>query len=123
MDKFISSHKDKKVHIVGVTGSEGSSILDFCLHKGFNNLTVHDFANYGDYEKSYILWHKGINTQRRLQNLATFKRNIKQVTSYWGKDYLTDIEHAEFVFVPQSWRLYIQNKSLFKIFKRSTPFY
>src|SRR3989338_790751 len=123
MDKFIFSLKDKRIHIVGVTGSEGSSILDFCLHNGFKNLTVHDFVNYGEHEKNYLMWHKGIETQRLQKNFAAFEHNLKQVVSQWGKNYLTDIDLADFVFVPQSWRLYKQNKPLYKIFNRGTPFY
>lgn len=123
MINFISLLADKNVHIVGVTGSEGSSILDFCLKSGVKNLTVHDYVTYGELGKNYLTWHKGVVPDERISNLSSFKWNLKQTKSYWGQDYLTDIDSADFVFVPQSWRLYVQNKPLYKILTKKIPFY
>lgn len=123
LQNFLENLKNKSIHIVGVTGAEGSSILRFLLKHHIKNITAHDFLKEKTIEKSYKLWHKGISTDKRNKNFHKFVSDLKLVKFYSGDDYLKDILKAEIIFVPQSWRLYKENFSLWEAKKENIPFY
>jgi UDP-N-acetylmuramoylalanine--D-glutamate ligase len=124
LDNFLNKIRNKSVHIVGVTGAEGSSILRFLLKHKITKITAHDFLGEKSFEKSFRLWHKGILPVERTKLFHLFKNDISRVKFFSGKEYLTDISSADIIFVPQSWRLYKrQNQRLWQAKKRGTPFY
>ena len=67
MNEFINKLKEKSIHIVGVTGAEGSSILRFLNSFGLNNIITHDFEESGTTEKSFKLWHNLTNSKASLR--------------------------------------------------------
>lgn len=124
MEKFINSIRKKNIHVVGVTGSEGSSILRFLVKNGVENITVHDFLNGMTLEKSFRLWHKGVNAEEKSPLFVQFEKDISLVKLHIDTDYLADISEADMIFVPQSWRLYPgKNAQLEMAVKKRTPVY
>ncbi|MCL4338746.1 Mur ligase family protein [Patescibacteria group bacterium] len=122
--EFIDSLHSKKIHIVGVTGSEGSGILRFLQKNEVRNITAHDFSTFETLEKSYKLWHKGVPKDERKRMFSQFMSDLNLVTGRFGKDYLSDILEADVIFVPQSWRLYSQeNAPLWQAIKKGIPFF
>lgn len=120
----IEDFKNRQIHIVGVSGSEGSAIFSFFLKHGISSITVHDFTNPQDLEKNFKLWHKGVAERKKEELWQTFSKNIKKYKYNFGADYLKDIEKASVIFIPQSWRLYEINKKLSNIQKNTNiPFY
>ena len=73
MDEFIKKLYGKNIHIIGVTGSEGSSILRFLVKNNILNVKAHDLLIEGSIEKSYKLWHKGISTGERNSEMSSVK--------------------------------------------------
>ncbi len=123
INDFIESLKGKSIHIVGVTGSEGSSILRLLRKHGISQITAHDFLSGSSIEKSYKLWHKGISTGERNEKYQQFLSDLKIVQFYKDEEYLKDIDQADIIFVPQSWRLYKQNNKLIELKNSGVPFY
>lgn len=124
MEDFLKYLKGKSIHIVGVTGAEGSNILRFLIKYNLSNITAHDFLSSGSIEKSFRLWHKGIAIQEKNNLYRQFLTDLSKITLCSGKDYLKDIIFADIIFVPQSWRLYQDiNIPLFKAYKNNIPFY
>lgn len=123
MQNLISQLRNKSIHVVGVTGAEGSSILRFLVKHSLKNITVHDFLGKNTVEQSFRLWHKGLSTLEREKLLQQFKSDLTLTKQNLGQKYLTDIDKADIVFIPQSWRLYKEiNAPLFKI-AGIIPFY
>ena len=58
MDKFIEFLRNKKIHVVGVTGAEGSNILRFLVKHKVIGVTTHDYVKEDQIEQSFKLWHK-----------------------------------------------------------------
>lgn len=123
MEEFLKRLQGKSIHLVGVTGAEGSSILQFLLKHNLTGITVHDFLE-DSVEKSFKLWHKGISIHERNKLFQEFTHNLEKVRFFTGEKYLSDITSADIIFVPQSWRLYRQrNKLLWKAKQKGIPFY
>lgn len=123
MKNFIKSLHSKNIHVVGVTGAEGSSILRFLKHNQIDDITVHDFVKIKDVEKSFRTWHRGINGEKKKILYQRFLKDLQGVDLKIDGQYLQGIDQADIVFIPQSWRLYEQNKLLFSLQKKKTPFY
>lgn len=124
MEKFIEKLKNKSIHIVGVTGAEGSNILRLlCKHK-IKNITAHDFIAKNSIEKNFKLWHKNISVEDRNKLYQQFTDDRSKTSFYSGINYLKGVTSADIIFVPQSWRLYRkQNQLLWEAKKKNTPFY
>lgn len=125
MDKFFQLIRDKNIHIVGITGAEGSSVLSLLVKCGHPKITGHDFLGDNSLEKSFKLWHKGLDTKDRNKLFKGFEDDIHSIKTYTDGNYLQDIQKADIIFAPQSWRLYPkQNAVLFDLAKRkSVQFY
>ena len=120
---FIRSLERKNIHVIGVTGAEGSSILRLLTKYSLKNITTHDFIEKSATEKNFRLWHKGLDESKKYTLYKQFLKDTKKATFYQKDNYLKGIEKADCIFVPQSWRLYPQNKILRKIHKNKIPFY
>ncbi len=121
---FIDKYKNKNVHIVGVSGSEGSSILRYLLKHNFSQITAHDFINQEDLNKSFRMWHKDIDSISKTNALKIFLSDLRKITINYRNDYLKNIFTSDLIFVPQSWRLYKnENLPLWEASKKKIPFY
>ena len=124
MYKFLREIQNKRIHIVGVTGAEGSNILRFLVKNGIRNITAHDLLLENSLEKSFKLWHKGLAVEERDANFEQFEKDLSKTVFYAKDKYLHDIQTAEIIFVPQSWRLYKgHNAPLWTAKKKNIPFY
>ena len=124
MQNLINYLKNKSIHIIGGTGAEGSSILRFLIKHDISGISVHDFLSEKTVEKSFKLWHKGVSNFEREKLFSQFCQDIEKVNFYMGDNYLENIDKADIIFVPQSWRLYDKlNASLARAKEKGIPFY
>lgn len=120
---FLESLKGKNIHLVGVSGSEGSSIFNLLVNNGLSRrLTVHDFIEKKGIEKNFRLFHKGIPPTQKSILFQKFSRNLEKVEFHDNDQYLKGIDKADIIFVPQSWRLYRENSALLELSPK-IPFY
>ncbi len=109
MDNFIKKLKSKNIHIVGVSGTEGSAVLEFLVKNGIGNITAHDFSTdknelWQNFSKTH-LWIK-----KKTERFAEFEKLLKLPAKLNFKDkYLCGIMEADLIFVPSSWYLYKPN--------------
>lgn len=124
MDKFLKSLKDKNIHIIGITGAEGSNILRLLVKYKITDITGHDFIDKSAVEKSFKLWHKGESTEKREKSYQVFLKDLEKIKLKLGNNYLDGVNEADIIFVPQSWRLYKQlNSRLWLARNKGIPFY
>lgn len=102
----------KNIHIIGVAGTEGSAILEF-LATHFPKITLHahDFHPEKSFLNAFVQSHSGIAKKEALQKAKDLLL-LDQATFHFQEDYLSDIENADTIFVPQSWYLYPENSRL-----------
>lgn len=124
MDEFFNFIKPKKIHIIGITGAEGSSILRLLAKQSGMDITGHDFLGDDSIEKSFKLYHKGLTLAKRNKLYDQFRIDTSTIKTFYKDHYMESIDEADILFAPQSWRLYPrQNQKLFDLAKRGIPFY
>jgi UDP-N-acetylmuramoylalanine--D-glutamate ligase len=120
MPNILDELKNKKIHIVGITGAEGSAIAAFLISLKFKKIYGHDFCEEKDFKNSFFSFHDGLKTSEKEKAFRKIKRsNIK---IYFKDKYLKRIEHADVIFIPQSWFRYSFNKPL-KNLPKNIKFY
>ncbi|MBI2617216.1 hypothetical protein HYW55_03730 [Candidatus Gottesmanbacteria bacterium] len=123
MNNVLQTLRGKNIHLIGITGAEGSALLRFLLSNGIDTIVAHDFLAGNSLEKSYKLYHKGVESRERDRHFKQFLEDVSRVKLRLDTDYLCDVRSADAIFVPQSWRLYRQNTPLWEVKKGGVPFY
>jgi len=108
MDNFLEKLKNKNIHIVGVSGAEGSAVLEFLAKNEIGNITAHDFSvDQEELRNNFFkthLWLKG------KEKVAAFGEFLKLPMNLKLKDkYLEGVNEADMIFAPSSWYLYQPN--------------
>ena len=108
--------KNQSIHIVGISGTEMAAVLYYLYNKGYENITLHDNAL--DIEESFNMFHSFYPHSLKEKYLHV----IEQYEVKTHDSYLSDIEKAATIIVPQSWFLYEDNKRLHSL-KHKMVFY
>ncbi|MBU1131293.1 hypothetical protein KJ840_04125 [Patescibacteria group bacterium] len=106
----INELKNKKIHLIGVSGAEGSSLALFLIKLGCQNLIGHDFSNRAEFKKNYLLYHSEQSKDKSFQQINKIKKGLKVIN--YKNSYLKNIKDAEIIFAPYSWRRYPVNRPL-----------
>lgn len=115
----IDDLKKKNIHILGVSGAEGSAVLEFLADLDIKNITAHDFCEENKFKESFFSFHDRL-AKKEKEGLFAKIKSFKIKFNY--KDtYLDGIEKADLIFVPQSWFRYPQN-DLLKQYKGKIEF-
>lgn len=109
MDNYIKKIKNKNIHIVGVSGTEGSAVLEFMAKNKIKNITAHDFSSDKEelrqnFSKTHLMIRK------KDERFAEFEKILKMPKALNFKNkYLEGIMEADIIFAPSSWYLYKPN--------------
>lgn len=96
--------KNLNIHVVGLSGVEGSAIIEFLWQNGCTNITAHDFCDKKDFIKNFAKFNSSLNTDQRKTRLKIL--NNENIKKYFKDSYLTDIESADLIFAGQAWYKY-----------------
>jgi len=110
--------RNKTVHVIGLSGTEGSSLALFLIKAGFKNLIGHDFSNKPQFEKNYSYYHQSLNAKQQKNQIKEILSGFKIIN--YKNDYLNNIEEADLVLAPSSWFRYKINNPLKKVASRET---
>ena len=116
MHNFLENLKDKKIHIVGISGDEGSAIIRFLASQGFKNMVGHDFCNKENFKKNFYTFHDALNDSDKEKIFSEIKGLDVKIN--FKNEYLKGIGEADMIFVPQSWFRYEFNKQLKNLQKK-----
>jgi len=118
----VDAWRTKRVHVVGVAGTEGAAIARFLAATGVERLTLHDLAGEDAIEAEFKRQHVGLAAPAR----AAAWIALRSIDARWhlADDYLADVADADVVFAPQAWYLYARNlPALGALRDRGVPFY
>ncbi|MDP2691031.1 MAG: UDP-N-acetylmuramoyl-L-alanine--D-glutamate ligase [bacterium] len=102
----------KIIHVIGFAGSEGAALLEY-LHNRFPRIELHahNFCEKDHFLRDFRLAHVALEKNAALEKGKEIL-NLDGVTYHFSDDYLSGVEAAETIFVPQSWYLYPENDTL-----------
>lgn len=100
--------ENKNIHIVGLSGAEGSAIALFLVSQGLENITAHDFSkDKEEFAKNFNNTHLDLKPFERKQELE--KILALPIKINFRDKYLDGILDADIALLPSSWYLYPQN--------------
>ncbi|MCF7856791.1 UDP-N-acetylmuramoyl-L-alanine--D-glutamate ligase [Candidatus Gracilibacteria bacterium] len=103
----------QSIHLVGISGTEGSAIMLFLLKLGVD-FTAHDFSPEAKFKRSFKANHLGYSPSAKEKILGKIIANRSRIN--FQDNYLKDIGKADLIFVSQNWEAYSPNRKLKRIF-------
>ncbi len=97
----------RRIHVVGLAGSEGTAVTRFLWERGARDITVHDVEEGEPLRRAFSRSHVGLPKAQRA-SLWTELSSLP-LTRRLGNAYLEGIEDAEVIFAGQAWYLYPRN--------------
>lgn len=101
---------NKKIHIVGVSGAEGAAVAVFLAEKVTATFVFHDLAEKEKFEESFNSFHDSYEDAEKKKYFSRLQ-NI-EADIHFKDSYLSDVEQADIIFVPQTWFRHSQNDAL-----------
>lgn len=120
MPFHIEDYKGKNIHVVGLAGTEGATVVDFLVGRGITSITAHELRSPSGFAAEFHRVHQWMDPPQREAALHRLLRY--PITIRWRDRYLVGIEQADVVFVPQSWFRYAENAPLRQVRARGVPF-
>ncbi|MCK5472136.1 hypothetical protein KAI54_03035, partial [Candidatus Gracilibacteria bacterium] len=105
----------KNIHVIGVSGTEGSAVALFLKKLGINFI-AHDFAEKAKFKRNFLKNHFGYSAAKREKILKSVL-NLKSLK--FQKNYLNGVENADLIFVSQNWEAYSPNEELKGLFTKN----
>src|SRR3990170_4045540 len=113
--------RGRSVHVIGPSGTEGSAVIDFLLSRGMTTITAHDLgASPEQFAETFHRTHQWLEPEAREGALARLLDS--PVVIRYRDHYLTGIERADLIVVPQSWFRHPENAPLRALRERGVPF-
>lgn len=103
----ISQLLQGRVHIVGVSGSEGAAVALWLIKLGQKQLVGHDFKTNKEFEQSFCSYHTSLSKAEQNKLLKRLKGGLTKL--HLRDTYLSGISEADYVIVPSSWFRYAPN--------------
>jgi len=103
-------YRGKRIHVLGVAGTEGSSVIDFLMGRGITTITGHDLHGGEAFASEFERTHQWLSPEDRRTALARLR--AYPITIHTGEHYLHGIDEAEVIFTPQSWFRHAANDPL-----------
>jgi len=106
--QYIKSIQNKNIHVIGASGVEGSSIINFLYSHGIKTITAHDFQpDLSSFRKRFKQTNSTLSPQQR----SAILKNIinTDVKLHLQSEYLSDLLSADLIFLTQAWYIYPPN--------------
>ncbi|MBI4277793.1 MAG: UDP-N-acetylmuramoyl-L-alanine--D-glutamate ligase [Armatimonadetes bacterium] len=119
-DRMPEHLRGKNVHVVGLSGTEGSTVVDFLVGRGATSLVAHDFLSRQVFPENFRRHHQWL--PEGAQEEAIRRILACPIAYRFGDDYLKDILTADVIFATQAWFRYPQNAPLREAQRAGIPF-
>jgi len=111
--------RGRRIHVLGLSGTEGSTVVDFLLAHGITTITAHDLADEGAFPKAFRRAHQWMTPAERAAALERLTR--APITRRLGPRYLEGIDAAELIYVSQAWFRHPENEPVCRARDRGVP--
>jgi UDP-N-acetylmuramoylalanine-D-glutamate ligase len=115
----VSSLLKSTVHIVGVSGAEGSAIARWLIKSGNDRVVGHDFKTAAEFDASFRSYHASLPKTEQTKLLSELKHGLAKL--HLRDTYLAGLAEADYVIVPMAWFRYSPNKPKLTTFIKKNP--
>ena len=116
VEAVLARLRGRRIHVLGPSGTEGSSVIDFLVRHGITTVTAHDLDPADRFADTVARTHRWLDADGR----AILIQRLRAAPIVWrqGAEYLHGLDAAEAIFVPQSWRRHPQNAPVHEAVRR-----
>ncbi len=107
-DDRLSALQGKHVHVVGLSGTEGSTVVDFLLSRGITTITAHDLQTRETFPDAFRRAHEWMPPAE--QDAALARLLGASITIRFRDRYLEGIERADVIYAGQAWFRHPENE-------------
>ncbi|HEV2284084.1 MAG TPA: UDP-N-acetylmuramoyl-L-alanine--D-glutamate ligase [bacterium] len=111
--------RGRRIHVLGLSGTEGSTVVDFLLAHGITTITAHDLAGPDAFPGAFRRTHQWMTPDEQTAALERLAR--APITRCFGDRYLDGIDAAEIIYVTQAWFRHAGNEPVRRARDRGVP--
>jgi UDP-N-acetylmuramoylalanine--D-glutamate ligase len=111
--------RGRRIHVIGLSGTEGSTVVDFLLSHGITTITAHDLAEDDAFPDAFRRAHQWMTPEEQTAALARLLR--APMTRCFGPRYLEGIDAAQIIYVSQAWFRHAENEPVRRARDRGVP--
>ncbi|MFA6304685.1 MAG: Mur ligase family protein [Patescibacteria group bacterium] len=104
--------KNKTIHVVGLSGTEGSSLALFLILLGGKNLIGHEIKSAKDFKKNFFSYQDNLSKKQKEKTFQLIVKSFSKIN--FDKKYLQGLSKNDIIFAPSSWFRYPVNGKLKK---------
>lgn len=106
----IARLRGKRIHVVGLSGTEGAAVVDFLLDHGVTSITGHDLQTEDGFPEAFRRTHAWMDPAA--QEAAIARLLGAPIQRRFRDRYLEGIQHAEVIYAGQAWFRHPENAPL-----------
>jgi UDP-N-acetylmuramoylalanine--D-glutamate ligase len=111
--------RGRRIHVIGLSGTEGSTVVDFLLSHRITTITAHDLTEEDAFPDAFRRAHQWMTPAEQTEALARLLR--APITRCFGRRYLEGIDAAEIIYVSQAWFRHAENEPVRRARDRGVP--
>ncbi|HLY23939.1 MAG TPA: UDP-N-acetylmuramoyl-L-alanine--D-glutamate ligase [bacterium] len=119
MADVLARLRGRRIHVLGFSGTEGSTVVDFLLAHGITTITAHDLAGADAFPGAFRRTHQWMTQDE--QAAALERLAGAPITRCFGDRYLEGIDAAEIIYVSQAWFRHAENAPVRRARDRGVP--
>ncbi|TMJ16962.1 MAG: UDP-N-acetylmuramoyl-L-alanine--D-glutamate ligase [Bacillati bacterium ANGP1] len=115
----IARLRDRRIHVVGLSGTEGAAVAQFLLEYGVTSITAHDLQTAEGFPAAFRRYHGWMDPAAQE---AAIRRLLGGPIQLRFRDrYLEDIARAEVIYAGQAWFRHPENAPVARARDAGTP--
>ncbi|HXX39640.1 MAG TPA: UDP-N-acetylmuramoyl-L-alanine--D-glutamate ligase [bacterium] len=99
--------RGRAIHVVGLSGTEGSAVVEFLLRCGLTNITAHDLQTRETFPEAFRRTHEWLAPAEREAALARLL--AAPIALRFRDRYLEGMDRADLIYTTQAWFRYPEN--------------
>jgi UDP-N-acetylmuramoylalanine--D-glutamate ligase len=119
LEAVLARLRGRRIHVLGFSGTEGSTVVDFLLAHGITTITAHDLGRADAFPAAFRRTHQWMAPAE--QDAALERLLRAPITRCFGERYLAGLDAAEVIFVSQAWFRHPENEPVRRARDRGVP--
>ncbi|HYM91317.1 MAG TPA: UDP-N-acetylmuramoyl-L-alanine--D-glutamate ligase [bacterium] len=105
--EVVARLRGRRIHVVGLSGTEGAAVTEFLLEQGVTSITAHDLQTEEGFAAAFRRYHRWMDPAAQE---AAIRRLLHAPIQIRFRDrYLEGIAAAELIYAGQAWFRYPEN--------------